>query len=341
VEKVSGPLFRKRFLTPFLTPFPEVPGFFTNVMLGAAEGGINGGGLAFLQGAMTTAMRSQTWSQGYQLGLIRVGEAGISSALIGLPTGAVIGGMVRAFQRLAPSVGGSERTRAGALLEMEDAGLYYQRLLPGAPGTSDAVMLKVHERLQQMQTIAYGPRRAILDRVAMGTNTPADDQLLRFLQNQACGNLAASLDDAACTGLAEPVTPQNYRSAGTPHEMTAVIPGAERVPITASVSDAQAQIIQRLLDAGNGTRALLYLERAGGTAHFVNIENIQGQIWLFDTIQGIAVPLSGPHQNASITDALLRVIQPAPVVPNSRLSRMYQIRPNNGMELVITARPQS
>lgn len=79
---------------------PGSPNFITNVLLGAIEGGGNGASLGFAQGALTTAARSSTWDQGFELGVIRVGEAGAVNALIGMPTGAVLGGLIRAMQRL-------------------------------------------------------------------------------------------------------------------------------------------------------------------------------------------------------------------------------------------------
>jgi hypothetical protein len=90
-------------LTTGTSPFTavrmgQVPGFVDNVLRGAVEGGINGGSLGFLQGAFSTAARESTWESGFQIGLIRVGEAGATSALIGAPTGAAIGGLARAWQ---------------------------------------------------------------------------------------------------------------------------------------------------------------------------------------------------------------------------------------------------
>lgn len=78
------------------------PGFVSNVLLGALEGAANGGTIGLVQGAMDAAVRLQTWQDGYQLGLIRVGEAGVTSALVGIPTGAVIGGLTRALSNAPP-----------------------------------------------------------------------------------------------------------------------------------------------------------------------------------------------------------------------------------------------
>jgi hypothetical protein len=84
------------------------PDFLTNVLLGALEGAANAGTIGLLQGAMDTAVRLPTWQDGFQLGILRVGEAGVTNALIGLPTGAAIGGLTRALSS-APTMRRSGR----------------------------------------------------------------------------------------------------------------------------------------------------------------------------------------------------------------------------------------
>jgi hypothetical protein len=52
---------------------------------------------------------------------------------------------------------------------------------------------------------------------------------------------------------------------------------------------AQSEIVRLMTEQGSGARGIIHFDRVGQPGHFINVENIGGEIWFYDVPGGFAV----------------------------------------------------
>jgi hypothetical protein len=221
--------------------------------------------------------------------------------------GPVIGGLARlgarfAARRIALAAARRSLVPAGAVQQrigstFNNRVVVYSHQAGVAP--ADPVLAIVNQRLEAAEIILGQEARRLLS-IPSSSLTRAERLQLRRLLRDSCSQAAIDFERAAAGQAAAPLNLSQQLVQMDGRQVMGLVAGDAPQAVAANqLNQGLTNILSR-----PGDRAIVVIDRIGGaTGHMINAENINGQIWLFESFSGTAAPLNGQVAGVSAIEA--------------------------------------